>query len=167
VPSHSDKTAAAFCSGHFAAMEHIALLFALLLGTVFSVAAQEANSVDGQKEGTRYRTYGQKYKDMVFSYCVAIAYKEDRNIYRDAYATAKLIYKFPLYEKKYRVAMKEAGVLIDQFLARTYTAPIFTHETGIDVPFSLAKCIDLYHSKALDANMRKFVPNPEELPKEP
>jgi hypothetical protein len=148
-------------------MKHIpAILFAFLSLFAFPSAAQETDSTE-EKEGARYRTYGQKYKDMVFSYCVAKAYKDDKRILNDAYATARLIYKFPLYEKKDISGMREAGVLIDQFLARTYTAPIFTHETGIDVPFNLAKCIDLYHSKALDANMRKFVPNPEELPKEP
>jgi hypothetical protein len=158
--------AAAFCSGHFATMEHIALLFALLLGTVFSVAAQEANSVDGQKEGARYRTYGQKYKDMVFSYCVAIAYKDDISIHDDAQATAELIYSYPFYGEEAKKALTEIGVLINRFLAHSYEAPVYAHETGRVVPFNLAKCIDLYHSKALDANMRKFVPNPEELPKD-
>jgi hypothetical protein len=149
-------------------MKHIpAILFAFLSLFAFPSAAQETDPTAGEKEGARYRTYGQKYKDMVFSYCVASAYKTDKSTLEDAFATAELIYSYPFYGEEAKKALTEIGVLINQFLARNYEAPVYAHETGRVVPFNLAKCIDLYHSKALDANMRKSVPNPEELPKEP
>ncbi|RMU68803.1 hypothetical protein ALP24_05391, partial [Pseudomonas syringae pv. aptata] len=49
--------------------------------------------------------------------------------------------------------------LVDNYLVRDYTNPLVESEIK-GVKFDLLKCLDLYHSKELDALTKKVVINP-------
>lgn len=50
--------------------------------------------------------------------------------------------------------------LVDRCLARDYSNPLAEPEIK-GVRFDLLKCLDLYHSKELDAQVRQLVINPK------
>ncbi len=50
--------------------------------------------------------------------------------------------------------------LVEQFLKRDYHNPLEGYEGA---RFELLKCLDLYHSRELEAEVRAFVPHPNWL----
>jgi hypothetical protein len=142
--------------------------------------------------GVSQRTRGQNYKDSVLAKCVALIY-QNHDAYLDAKGASDTAawwamrkgtsfdpqnpawHHPPLDEAPNRLldliskSTEEADALIKQFVSREYIRPPRprTKAESTYVPLNMLKCIDLYHSKELDMLMRKFVPNPEELPKEP
>ncbi len=83
------------------------------------------------------------FKNWVLSRCIAKAYSADATK-RDAEisASAYLEYGFSSIE------MYEKGeMLVDEYLARNYSG-------SIDGKYNTMKCIDLFHSQALDALSR-------------
>jgi hypothetical protein len=85
------------------------------------------------------RSYAQNYKDMVLASCIAQAYTNDKNAGTDAGSSV--------------------SALVDAYLARDYHNPLVEAEIK-GVRFDLLKCLDLYHSKALDRLVKRVVINP-------
>ncbi len=50
--------------------------------------------------------------------------------------------------------------LVDNYLARDYQNPLVESETK-GVRFDFLKCLDLYHSKELDEQVKRLVINPK------
>ncbi|MEY1592472.1 T6SS amidase immunity protein Tai4 family protein [Burkholderia sp. Bmkn7] len=50
--------------------------------------------------------------------------------------------------------------LVNRFLARDYRNPVVESEIK-GVRFDFLKCLDLYHSRELDAQVKRFVTNPK------
>lgn len=103
------------------------------------------------------RTYGQNYKDMVLARCVAKAYEDTKDASLDANWTANEL------GAKLHYDMAASGdaipPLIDRYLAREYNNPrLKAHSMGQE--FRFLKCLDLYHSKALQEQVRRYVPKP-------
>lgn len=105
------------------------------------------------------RTYAQNYKDMLLAYCLARAYKAEPKASDDASATSSVLLEWTEYDAEH--SMEAIDGLIDRYLKRDYQNPLVEYK-GID--FSLLKCLDMYHSKELDAQVKQFVPRPRRTP---
>ncbi len=104
------------------------------------------------------RTYAQNYKDMVLATCIANAYKNDKGAAVDAGSSVSALRDWTYYDlEKSPDAIKS---LVDSYLARDYHNPLVESEIK-GVRFDFLKCLDLYHSKELDAQVKRFVINPK------
>lgn len=125
----------------------VGLLFSCFAPT--SVASSPESSPQGME-----RTYEQNYKDMVLATCIANAYKGDKSTAMDAGSSVTALREWAYYDlEKSPDAVK---ALIDQYLARRYTNPLVESEVK-GVKFDLLKCLDLYHSKELNALVKEVV----------
>jgi len=141
------------------------VLCTLLPAYAHSAEAKKTEPIkqEAPKEGARYRTNTQNFKDRVLAFCIARAYKDDEGASDDAYGVGAHLFGWTGYSQDPNVADPEAGALIDQYLSRKYRDTPWSDETGIKVPFNLAKCLDLYHSEALEKLVRKHVFDPDKI----
>ncbi|MCK7577748.1 MAG: type VI secretion system amidase immunity protein Tai4 [Chromatiales bacterium] len=103
------------------------------------------------------RTYAQNYKDMILAICLASAYKSDANAATDIGSSVSALRDWTYYDMENSPdAIKS---LVDGYLARDYTNPLVESEIK-GVRFDFLKCMDLYHSKELDAQVKRFDPSP-------
>jgi hypothetical protein len=103
------------------------------------------------------RTYAQNYKDMVLATCIADAYKKDPEAAMDAGSSVSALRDWTYYDMENSPdAIKS---IVDRYLGRDYHNPVVDAETK-GVKFDFLKCLDLYHSKELDAQVRRFVLKP-------
>ncbi len=104
------------------------------------------------------RTYAQNYKDMVLADCIATAYKSEPKAAQDAGSSASVLMDWTYFDLEQ--APQAGRPLVDQFLARDYHNPLVESERQ-GVRFELLKCLDLYHSKELDSQVKQLVINPQ------
>lgn len=101
------------------------------------------------------RTNGVNYKDMALASCIAEAYKGSP-AGKDATDTAATYLEWTYYDlDKGNAAVDK---LVEKYLHRDYSTPI---EGYADAKFDLLKCFDMYHSRELDEQVRKYVPHPD------
>ncbi|WP_455808479.1 type VI secretion system amidase immunity protein Tai4 [Pseudomonas koreensis] len=104
-----------------------------------------------------YRTHAQNYKDMVLATCIASAYKFSANVGTDAGSSVTALREWANYDwEKSPLAVK---ALVKKYLARDYTNPLAESQIK-GIKFDLLKCLDMYHSKELDALTKKVVTDP-------
>lgn len=103
------------------------------------------------------RSYAQNYKDMVLASCIAQAYTNDKNAGTDAGSSVSALRDWTYYDLEKSPDVVKA--LVDAYLARDYHNPLVEAEIK-GVRFDLLKCLDLYHSKALDRLVKRVVINP-------
>lgn len=108
------------------------------------------------------RTNGQNYKDMMLAGCIARAYEKDIASYKDAGSTASALRDLTVFDVEESTAAINA--LVAQYLERDFHNPMEGFE---GVQFKLLKCLDMYHSKALDAQVKKFVKRPNWIGNKP
>ncbi len=119
-----------------------------------------ANAVDSHKQAddvglpeVASRTYAQNYKDLALSTCIAQAYAGEPKAVADAGATAGgLESTWTNYDVE--KGGGEIQKLVDHYLKRQYNSI-----QGPDIKLDLLKCLDMYHSKELEAQVRRYVPN--------
>lgn len=103
------------------------------------------------------RTYAQNYKDMVLASCLTQAYRNDAGVSTDAGSSLNALRDWSYFDmEKSPDAVKS---LIDHYLARDYGNPIVESEIK-GVRFDFLKCMDLYHSKALEDLVKRLVISP-------
>ncbi|WP_080419850.1 type VI secretion system amidase immunity protein Tai4 [Burkholderia ubonensis] len=126
---------------------------------VLTLAAQSSHAKDtASSPQADARTYAQNYKDMVLAECVATAYRNEPSAAMDAGSTASALMDWTYFDLERN---PDAGKsLVNRFLALDYRNPIVESEIK-GVRFDFLKCLDLYHSKALDAQVKQFVINPK------
>nr|WP_232515106.1 type VI secretion system amidase immunity protein Tai4 [Burkholderia ambifaria] len=134
----------------------------LLRRVIFSaltLAAQSGHATDTKlSPQSGARTYAQNYKDMVLAECVATAYRDQPSAAMDAGSSASALMDWTYFDLERN---SDAGKsLVNRFLARDYRNPIVESEIK-GVRFDFLKCLDLYHSKELDAQAKRFVINPQ------
>lgn len=100
------------------------------------------------------RTHAQNYKDMVLATCIAQAYRNDAGATVDAGSSASALRDWTSFDLEESPDAVQA--LVDNYLARDYANPLVEAETR-GVRFDLLKCMDLYHSKALDELIKRLV----------
>lgn len=102
------------------------------------------------------RNYAENYKDMILAICIATAYKDDPQVAKEAGASAGVLSDWTDYDvDKSPNAIKS---LVDSYLSRHYHDSLYSEVKGMR--FDLLKCLDLYHSKELDAQVKRFVLHP-------
>jgi hypothetical protein len=129
-------------------MMRIARTFTLL-ALCLPVIAAAADSVMAP-----HRTNAENYKDRALAFCISEAYKgspagEDANI------TMSVYLDWTYYDLKKGDAAVDQ--LVEKYLRRDYSNPF---EGYVGAKFDLLKCLDMYHSKELNEQVRKYVPNP-------
>lgn len=104
------------------------------------------------------RTHRQNYKDMVLATCIANAYRHDKDAAIDAGSSVSALRDWTAYDLE--KAPDEIKSLVDRYLARDYHNPLVDSEIK-GVRFDLLKCMDLYHSTELDAQVKRLVIHPK------
>ncbi|WP_175820355.1 type VI secretion system amidase immunity protein Tai4 [Burkholderia sp. BCC0419] len=104
------------------------------------------------------RTYAQNYKDMVLAECVATAYRNEPSAAMDAGSSASALMDWTDFDLERNPDASKS--LVNRFLARDYRNPVVESEIK-GVRFDFLKCLDLYHSQELEAEVRRFVINPK------
>ena len=137
------------------------VLAGMLAALVLPLLASSGNAGDAAAANSPQagaRTHAQNYKDMVLATCVANAYKSDARVAIDAGSSVSALRDWTVYDlEKSPDAIK---ALVDSYLARNYHHPLAESEAK-DVRFDFLKCLDLYHSKELDALARRVVIHPK------
>jgi len=132
-------------------------LLAIGFFALASVAASpQARDLAAASTQAANRSFGQNYKDMVLATCVANAYKNDKDAPADAGSSVAALRDWTYYDLENPDAVKS---LIDSYLARDYRNPLAESEAK-GVKFDFLKCLDLYHSKELEAQVKQLVANP-------
>jgi hypothetical protein len=117
--------------------------------------ASPAVQVTALPEGPE-RSNGQNYKDLILAKCLARAHDKESAASVDAQNTASVLLEWTEYDVEHATA--EIDALIGRYLQRDYRHPLPEYK---GVRFDLLKCLDLYHSKELDAQVKRFVLKPQ------
>lgn len=136
-------------------MKWIPVCVALLACPMLSAHAPD-HPIDSPQAGAR--THAQNFKDMVLAGCLAKAYRHDPGAATDAGSSASALRDWTYYDMEQGPEAVEA--LVDDFLARDYANPLVEAEVE-GVRFEFLKCMDLYHSKALDKQVKRLVIDPK------
>ncbi|MDR3323693.1 MAG: type VI secretion system amidase immunity protein Tai4 [Zoogloeaceae bacterium] len=95
---------------------------------------------------------------MVLAICITSAYKNEEGAAIDAGSSVSTLRDWTYYDmEKSPDAIKS---LVDRYLARDYHNPLVESEIK-GVRFDFLKCLDLYHSGELDAQVKQFVIKPK------
>jgi hypothetical protein len=101
------------------------------------------------------RSNGENYKDRALAACLATAWR-GAPAGDDADVTKSAFLEWTYYdEDKGNPAIEQ---LIAQYLRRDYSNPV---EGYAGAQFKLLKCLDMYHSRELAEQVRKYVPHPD------
>src|SRR5690606_15887516 len=105
----------------------------------------------------------QNYKDMVLATCIANAYKTEEKAAVDAGSSVSALRDWTYYDME--KSPDAIAVLVNSYLARNYRNPLVDAEIQ-GVEFNLLKCLDLYHSKELAAQIEQMVINSMHTPRQ-
>jgi hypothetical protein len=94
---------------------------------------------------------------MVLATCIANAYKDDEDAAKDSGSSVSALRDWTYFDLE--KAPDAIRTLVDEYLARDYRNPIVEAEMK-GVRFDLLKCLDLYHSKELDVQVKRLVIHP-------
>ncbi|WP_181134005.1 type VI secretion system amidase immunity protein Tai4 [Pseudomonas syringae] len=129
--------------------------------TVFLVFATThcfADTLPSSPEGM-HRSYAQNYKELVLASCIANAYAYDVKVGIDAGSSVTAMEDWANYD--WEEGPDEIRALVKKYLARDYTNPLAESQIK-GIKFDLLKCLDMYHSKELDALTKKVVTHPNQ-----
>ena len=104
------------------------------------------------------RSYAVNYRDLVLANCIAKAYAKDPDVDKDAGSSASALIDWLAYDMD--AATQPMWELLELYLDRRYTAPD-RNASHKDVRFDFMKCLDLYHSAALQDQVRRYVGDPD------
>lgn len=104
------------------------------------------------------RTYATNYRDMALATCITTAYRNSAEVSKDAGSSVSALRDWTYYDLEQAPTAMQA--LADDYLARDYHNPIVESEVK-GVRFDLLKCLDLYHSEELEAQVKRLVLNPD------
>jgi len=116
-------------------------------------ASDEAKTGDSPEAGSR--TYAQNYKDMLLAWCIARAYEKEPVASKDAASTGSALDEVGNYDVEHSTDAIDS--LLKRYLNRDYHHPLVEYK---GVQFGLLKCLDMYHSKELDAQVKRYVGKP-------
>lgn len=135
----------------------VTLWFALLwvlLGAGCATAMPAAAAVDRGLPEAAHRTYAVNYRDMMLAGCIGQAYKDAPQVANDANYSANGFNEWTSFDAESATGVN--GQIIDRYLARTYHA-----KEAPDIRLDLMKCLDMYHSAELDAQVKQYVDRPD------
>lgn len=138
-------------------MTSIPLCAALLTGILLPVAAHASEQKINAPQAPA-RTHAQNYKDMVLATCMAQAYRDDPGAAIDAGSSVGALRDWTYFDLDRSPDAVQS--LVDSYLARDYSHPLVDAEIK-GVRFDFLKCMDLYHSKALEDLVKRLVIDPQ------
>lgn len=130
----------------------------LLLLTALASTALWAAAVPSHAPEAPQRTNAQNYKDIALAECIAMAYGNEPQAAADAGSSAGALIEWSYFDLENAPLPRRQ--LIEQYLARSYHNPLAESERK-GLRFDLLKCLDLYHSKALQDQVNQFVAHPD------
>ena len=130
------------------------ILFFALTTSIFWSSVSCAHN--GPEAGAR--SYAQNYKDMVLATCITDAYASDKSAAMDAGSSVSALIDWTIYDLD--KSPNAVDSLVKRYLARNYYNPLVESEVK-GVKFDLLKCLDMYHSKELDALTKQIVIDPD------
>ncbi len=101
------------------------------------------------------RTNAQNYKDRALAACISEAYKGSP-AGEDASITTSVFLEWTYYDDDKGDPATDR--LVEKYLRRDYSNPF---EGYVGAKFDLLKCLDMYHSRELAEQVRKYVPHPD------
>lgn len=131
------------------------LALALAMPACMTQASPAAQQAVASPEAPA-RSNGQNYKDLILAKCLARVNDKGSAASVDAQSTASVLLEWTAYDVEH--ATVEIDALIEHYLQRDYRHPLVEYK---DVRFDLLKCLDLYHSKELDTQVKRFVLKPQ------
>lgn len=134
------------------------LMSSLLLPLSFLVSVSHAQEEAITSPQAGSRTYAQNYKDMVLAECVATAYRNESGVAMDTGSSASALRDWTYYDWE-KNPYSQVTRLVGKYLARDYRNPLAESEIK-DIRFDFLKCLDLYHSRELDALAKRVVIHP-------
>jgi hypothetical protein len=100
------------------------------------------------------RTNAENYKDRALALCISEAYKGSPQG-DDAKKSMSAFLEWTDYDDD--KGNPAVDLLVEKYLRRDYSTPV---EGYAGANFNLLKCIDMYHSRELNIQVRKYVPHP-------
>jgi hypothetical protein len=132
----------------------LAILFCIISTTPLSGHAADKVPTSPEAGG---RTNAQNYKDMVLAICLADAYENEPAATKDIGSSVGALRNWASYD--WEKNPEKVSLLVKKYLARSYFNPLVESEVK-GVQFNFLKCLDLYHSKELEAQVKRVVLNP-------
>lgn len=136
-----------------------ALRLAVIVSTFLSLPAH-ASARDITSPQAVTRTYAQNYKDMVLATCLTQAYRNETSVATDAGSSISALRDWTYFDMDQSPDAVKS--LVSSYLARDYSNPLVESEIK-GVRFDFLKCMDLYHSKALDDLAKRLVIHPKRI----
>ncbi|TXF97039.1 type VI secretion system amidase immunity protein Tai4 [Massilia arenae] len=136
-----------------------ALRLAVMVSTLLSLPAH-ISARDNTSPLAVTRTYAQNYKDMVLATCLTQAYRNDTSVATDAGSSISALRDWTYFDMDQ--SPDAVNSLVNSYLARDYSNPLVESEIK-GVRFDFLKCMDLYHSKALDDLAKRLVIHPKRI----
>lgn len=127
------------------------------LSLAFMTLTGQAAQQDNRGPQAASRTHAQNYQDMVLAQCLAQAWRDVPQATRDAGSSASALRDWTVYDLEASPIAVQA--LIDRYLGRDYSNPIVESEVP-GIRFDFLKCMDLYHSQALQKLAAQVVLQP-------
>jgi hypothetical protein len=130
----------------------------LLMSGAVCAAPKSAAPDKKQNNGPQAfrRTNAQNYKDMILARCIAAAYEKAPDASKDAANTADVLIEWTYFDLD--SSPEQNNRVWQRYLNRDYHYPIPDEYKG--VKFDLLKCLDMYHSKELAAQVKRLVSKP-------
>ncbi|AFC85760.1 type VI secretion system amidase immunity protein Tai4 [Frateuria aurantia] len=129
-----------------------------LLIALSSTATEAARDYPYNGPDARSRPYGENYKDRLLAICLTRAYKAAPEAARDASGTASLLLDWTDYDLE--AATLPMFALVDRYLASGQPDLVAKTNPAGRRP-DLLKCLAMYHSPELQAQVKRFVDHPQ------
>lgn len=133
-----------------------ALLLSCLACTVLTSALANPLPNPPAKPLANTRSSGQNYKDMMLLKCLSRAYPNDSVAANDTGASAAAMLNW--MDVELDASMDASEQLLNSTLAQDYRHPL--EKDYKNIRFDALKCLDMYHSKALTNQVKRFVSQP-------
>jgi len=131
----------------------LASILSILLSLPAEASARDVTSPQAVK-----RTYAQNYKDMALATCLNQAYRNNPSVATDVGSSISALRDWTYFDMDR--SPDAINSLVSNYLARDYSNPLVESEIK-GVRFDFLKCMDLYHSKALDDLAKRLVIHPQ------
>lgn len=104
------------------------------------------------------RSHLENYKDMLLAICITDAYPDDAEIAKDAGSSVSALDGWTVYDLDHASAAFRS--LVRGYLRRDYSVWLKAH--GLPSGrYGVLKCLDMYHSQALELQARRMVIEPQ------
>lgn len=128
----------------------------MMIGSIFAALVLCSSAFAGESAITAVgRSNGVNYKDRALAFCIAEAYK-GTPASEDAAKTVSAYLEWTYYD--FKNGDPAVDQLVEKYLRRDYSNPM---EGYVGARFDLLRCLDMYHSEELDAQVRKYVARPD------